>query len=542
MTSKAEYQRGIMDAFHEPGVEGVVVMSSAQVGKTEILNNVLGYFIDLDPAPILVVQPDLTMAHEWSKDRFGPMIRDTPVLRDKVAKEKSRDANNTILHKNFIGGNLTIVTANSPSGLAGRPKRILLVDEIDRYKPSSGQEGDPFNLALKRLTAFWNKRWGVFSTPSIKGASRIESLYDSSDKRRYFVPCPLCGKSQYLKWGQLNYKDFTEPLYVCEHCQKGFPHKQKRPMILNGNWIATAEFKGVAGFHLNELYSPWVTWSQMVDAWHEAIKGGRETLKTFINTSLGETFEEEGESIDDVALMRRREPYTSPPEGAAILTAGVDVQDDRLEVEVVGWGYGHESWSVDYQIFYGDPGKDELWRRLSELLATDYEGQTIASAAIDSGGHYTDAVYKYAALRWGTGVYAIRGHSDGWGKPLVGRPSNNNKWRCRVFTCSVDEGKRQLYNWLRLTEPGPGYCHFSMDRDEEFFAQLTAETMRRKLVKGFPRYYWEKTRPRNEAIDCRTYARMALQLHAPDLDRYIQERETGPKKSQWFNKEKRRRR
>src|SRR3990172_8165713 len=289
VTARAEYQRGILDAFSDPLVEEVVVMSSSQVGKTEILNNVVGYYIDQDPCPILIVQPRVEDAETWSKDRLAPMLRDTPCLRGLVKDPKTKDSGNTIRMKEFPGGRIAIGGANSPAGLAARPVRVVLLDEVDRFPASAGTEGDPVRLAIKRSQTFWNRKIGKFSTPTVKGASRVEAEWEESDQRRYHVPCPVCPGLQILRWGQVKWgKDEKgKPSgvhYECEHCQAKIEERDKLRMVRNGRWIAgKPEIKRKAGVHLNELYSPWSSWQAMVERFYED-KKRPETLKTFVNT------------------------------------------------------------------------------------------------------------------------------------------------------------------------------------------------------------------------------------------------------------------
>ena len=295
-TNRAEYQRGIMDAFSDPHVEDVVCMTSAQIGKTEILNNIVGFFIDQDPSPMLVLQPTVDMAQAYSKDRLAPMVRDNPCLRDKVKDPKAKDSGNTILHKTFSGGHITIVGANSPSSLASRPIRIVLCDEVDRYPESAGGEGDPINLAKKRNTTFWNKKNALFSTPTIKGLSRIESAYEQSDKRKYYVKCPHCNFEQTLMWGQVKWED-SDPstaYYECADCRAQLNDTDKINMVKTGRWIAENPFNGIAGFHINELYSPWRKFADTVKDFLNS-KKDTEKLKTWVNTALGETWEEQGD-------------------------------------------------------------------------------------------------------------------------------------------------------------------------------------------------------------------------------------------------------
>lgn len=294
-TSRAEYQRGIMDAIGDPAIEQVVVMSSAQVGKTEILSNTIGYYVDFDPSPIMLVQPDEAMAETFSKDRLASMFRDSPSLRNKVASPRTRDSGNTILHKRFPGGHITMVGANAPSGLASRPIRVVLLDEVDRYPMSAGTEGDPVNLAIARTKNFWNRRIVMVSTPTVKGFSRIEKAFEQSDQRHFFVPCPHCGHEHILRWANVKWKDDPAlALLVCPSCEKNFTTAQKNNAVKKGHWKATAPFNRIAGFHLNELYSPWRTLAEIVDDFLRA-KDDPCTLQVWMNTSLGEAWEDQGQ-------------------------------------------------------------------------------------------------------------------------------------------------------------------------------------------------------------------------------------------------------
>lgn len=534
-TDRAPYQRGILDSINDPSIKNVVVMSSAQVGKTEFLLNMIGYHVDYDPAPILLLQPTVDMAQAFSKDRLAPMVRDTPALTHKVQDSKSRTSGNTILHKSFVGGHITMAGANSPASLASRPIRILLADEVDRYPVSAGSEGDPFNLAKKRTTTFWNSKVVAVSTPTVKGVSRIEALYEDSTQEQYCLACPSCGELQPLRWRNIV---FEEVAHACEEC--GSLHSQDEWTKKPGKWIAQQEHSTTRGFHLNELVSPWRRWEQIIADFQQA-KKSPETLKTFVNTSLGETWEEEGETIDGDGLLARREEYAAQvPEGALVLTAGIDVQDDRLEVEVVGWGEGQESWNVDLRVIRGDPGQRQVWDDLDDILSSTYEHESgnqlhIASSCIDSGGHYTQQVYDYCKTRQHRRVFAIKG-VGGAGRPIVSAPSKKqsgrNKRKVDLFTVGVDDAKGLVYSRLRICEQGPGYCHFPLERDEEYFAQLTAEKVVTKFVRGFPRKEWTKTRARNEALDMRVYALAALTILNPvwqSLKQKLQPIEDAPK-------------
>lgn len=380
-TSKAPYQREIMDAVCDNRVQKVVIMSAAQIGKTDaLILNPIGYYMHYDPSPIMVMQPTIQMAETFSKDRLAPMLRDTPVLRDKV-NDKSRNSGNTILQKIFPGGHVTMVGANSPSSLASRPIRILLADEIDRYPATAGNEGDPLLLAGKRLATFWNKKEVCVSTPTIKETSRIAVEFEHSTQEEWNVPCPVCGKYTPLLWANIIFeKDKLEDIgCACPACGVVSSETEWKEQFGKGKFVAKYPDRKVRGFHLNALASLFVEWREIVEKFltanEEKKKGNIELLKVWTNTEMGETWEEEGEQIETDDLYKRREKYNCEvPEEVLVLTAGVDVQDDRFETEVVGWGVDKESWGIRYQVIYGDlklkPVWDELDRFLSQTFTT----------------------------------------------------------------------------------------------------------------------------------------------------------------------------
>ena len=516
MTERAEYQRGIMDALSDERIDTVVVMSSAQVGKTEIILNMIGYHASYDPCPILCVQPTLDQAATFSKDRIAPMFRDTPILKDKVKDPRSRDAKNTTYHKAFEGGHLTLVGSNASSGLASRPIRLVLFDEVDRYTQTA--EGDPIELAKKRAATFWNRKFVMVSTPTVKGHSRIEAEFEKSDKREYHVPCADCGHSQVMKWSNVHWEqDQPETAhYICEECGSAWDDAARFRAIRRGQWLATEPLVGVAGFRLSGLCSPWSNLEEMVREFLNA-KKLPETLRVFVNVTLGETWEEEGDGLADFEIATHREEYGEKlPEEVVCLTAGADTQDDRLEVEVLGHAKDSETFSVAYHVLYGDPAGGDVWAQLDELLEQTYETHDgrelkVISTAIDSGGHHTQAVYKYCKPRLGKRVFAIKG-VGGEAKPMVGRPSTNNHIKCKLFPVGVDTIKEMVYAHLKIKEQGAGYCHFPSSYPDEYFKQLTAEKIIKKYHKGFYKREWIKTRPRNEALDCRVYAWAALSI------------------------------
>lgn len=420
-TDKAPYQREIMDAIGDAHIRRVVIMCAAQLGKTELLLNILGYFMAYAPAPILVMQPTLDMGQTFSKDRLAPMIRDTPVLRGLV-DVKSRYAGNTILKKNFPGGHITIVGANSATGLASRPIKVLLADEVDRYPGSAGTEGDPLSLAQKRQTTFWDKKTVMVSTPVIKGHSRIETEYNQSTREEWNVPCPECGHYQPFVWANLIFDPDDlqkEIVYKCERCGCVANEYRWKQQSQQGRFVAENPGAETRGFHLNTLASTFCGWKEIVQkfivAKEQLDQGNPEGMKVWVNTELGETWEERGEQVEDTELFNRREIYDAVvPEEVLVLTAGVDVQDDRFEVEIVGWGVGKESWGIRYQKIYGDMLKEQVWEDLDAFLQTvwckkDGTALRIISCCIDSGGHHTDQVYRFTKERYERGVWAIKG-------------------------------------------------------------------------------------------------------------------------------------
>jgi phage terminase large subunit GpA-like protein len=520
-----------MDAVNDPSVKSIVVMKSAQTGWTEILNNIAGYFVDMDPCPVLVVQPTETMAEAWSKDRLAPMIRDTPALRKKISDEKSRSSGNTILHKTFPGGHLTMIGANAPSGLASRPIRAVLADEIDRYPVSAGQEGDPLNLAKKRTAAFWNRITLEGGTPTVKGISRIERSFEQSDQRRFFVPCPHCDEYQVLKWTNVKWPDGKpeEAYYVCDLCGSVLTDADKIAMVEKGEWRPTAQgIPGVAGFHIWEAYSPFSSFGDIATNFIKA-KDDPTTLKTWVNTSLGETWEEEGERVDDSSLSARREEYSANgslvPYGVLVLTAGVDIQEDRIELEIKGWGVGEESWGIDYRVLWGDTSQPQVWQSLDDILFSSWKHMSglvfhLSAVFIDSG-YRTQEVYAYVKPRQARRVFATKGIA-GAGRPIISSPARKRTGKEQrpvdLFTIGVDEAKGILFSRLRKTEKGPGYYHFPAHYDEEYFLQLTAEKVVTRFQRGFPIREWVKTRPRNEALDINVLAYAALKLLNPVWD------------------------
>ena len=531
------YQRGIMDAMTDPTIEQVVFMKSARVGYTKCLNNLIGYHIHQDPCPIMLVQPTESDAEGYSKEEIAPMLRDTPVLANLVADAKSRDSGNTVLDKRFAGGGLSLVGANSPRGFRRVSRRVVLFDEVDGYPLSAGAEGDPIKLGIKRSEYYWNRKIVAGSTPTIKDVSRIEALFLESDQRRYFVPCPHCDELQYLVWGTNLPHGIKWPsgrpreaVYICEHCGAAIQHSQKYDMIEVGQWQPTAEAKrpGLAGFHLWAAYSysPNATWGQLADEWVSA-QGNPDLLKTFVNTALGETWEEDYTAkLDATGLGKRAEPYEilTAPEGVLVVTAGVDVQDNRIEVQVVGWGHGEEAWVLNYAVVYGDPDRFEVWQQVLDVINTPVRHKcgadlTVYAALVDSGdGNKTNEVYAFARQHRARHILAGKGMSGS--RPPIGAPTKQDinirgqkiKRGASLYPVGVDAVKSTIYGRLKRSETtGAGVIHFPLALPADYYAQLTAEKQAVKMVNGHPRRYWvKKNGDRNEALDTMVYAYAAL--------------------------------
>jgi phage terminase large subunit GpA-like protein len=558
--ARTPYAREVMDCLsrHSP-VEEVVLQWGAQTSKTTIGTSWLGYLIDVNPGPCMVVQPTIDMAKRYSRQRLTPAIEESEALRRKVRENRSRDDANTTLLKEFAGGFLAIAGANSAAGLRSMPVRDLFLDEIDAYPLDADGEGDPIKLAEARQTTFARRKRLKTSTPTTRDFSRIEAAYLASDRCRYEVPCPHCGEHQALEWGASlpygikwsSHPDGTpEPSsarYVCRHCAAEISEHHKPAMLAAGRWVAQAPGAAggrVRGFHLSSLYSPlgWVSWAELVAEWHAAMVASRSgdmtLLRVFVNTRLAETFEEQGDKADEHQLRRRAEDLALGVVtwGLCVATMGVDVQADRLEAYTWAWGRGLERQLVDRLVIYGDPALPEAdaespWARLTEARRrpiAHVSGRTVPllAAMIDSGGHHTQAVYAYARAHARENVHAVKGSSQ-TGKAVLGKPTEQDvTWRgerakrgVKLWPVGTDTAKSEIYGRLRITTPGPGYVHLSRSLPPEVFEQLTAERLVSRYVKGRPRLEWVKPAGRrNEALDCAVYALAGA--HWAGLDRW----------------------
>jgi phage terminase large subunit GpA-like protein len=521
--ARAPYQKEMMDAVSDPSIKEVVFCTASQIGKSLISKAVLGYHIHQDPGPILVIQPTTEMAEAFSKDRLAPMIRDTPALRGLIADPKSRNSGNSLLHKGFRGGHITMIGSNAPSGLASRPIRIVFADEVDRFPASAGTEGDPLFLARQRTVTFHNRKFIMASTPTIEGSSRIWKAFEKSDQRYLYLPCPHCGEFHTLKFGNIHWddRDPTTARMVCTACGAYYTDADKMRMLVEGEWRAHQPFAGTAGFHISALYSPWQKFSDVVQEFLDK-KDHPETMKTFVNLQLGECWEDRsGETVDHAALMARRESWdiNAIPDDVVLITAGIDTQDDRLECTLLGWTGMEQARVLDHLQLWGNPGDATVWTELDAILQAQYQTDMgrllrVRAACIDSGGSHTQRVYEFCRSRANRKVF-----------PIKGRPGSHPLWPNKVsrsklsngvqlYLIGVDTGKDMMRSAFGVSNPDrPRYVSFAADLPDAYFVQLVSEKRHTGTNKaGFPVVTWRKPQGvRNEALDCFNYAQAALE-------------------------------
>jgi len=535
-TSRAKYLKEIMNSFSMSGVHRVVIMSSAQVGKSSVLENVIGRFVTVDPSLIMVVQPTLEMANDFSKSRLSKMISDTkiltPLFYGKGETAKTRNAEQTLLSKFYRGGRIVLVGANSPAGLASRPIRILLCDEVDRFPESAKDEGDVISLAEKRQSTFWNKVTGLFSTPTTAGASRIEVEYKAGTQEEWQHKCPNCGEFHRLDFRQMltEHNEIRDDAgnktvivksvrWQCPDCGMDFDEMQ----IKNSpaKYVAQnpdALQNGIRSFWLNAFSSPWLSWKDIMREWFEA-KGNPAREKVVYNTRFGLSYELRGEYDDENEFLNRREEYPAElPQGVLLLTGAVDVQQNRLEYEIAGWGMGEARWGILRGIIPLSPANPESWLALDEVLDREYHfanGQAlkVARTFVDSG-FFTRRVYDYCSTRMHKGRFPIKGIGAA-GLPLIkgyGKPKNS----AVVLTLlGVNDGKQEIFSRLGIKEPGDLYMHFpkedkffvSRGYDSVYFKQLISEKRVIKKHGGVPYVAWETIgkHARNESLDLSVY-------------------------------------
>ena len=546
-TKKTPYLKEVMDSWTNPKIRHIVMVAASQVGKSECMNNIIGYIIDQDPGSILMIEPTNGDAREYSKLRIAPMIRDSKTLRKKVAKTLRGDTGNTILQKSYPGGILTMCGSTEAHALASKPIRYVLGDERDRWAVEAGKEGDPWLLAMARQQTFYNAKSYECSTPTIKGFSPIEKAFKNGTQERWCSKCPHCGEYHNIRWQDIRYEYdqsevdheityvVTKVYYVCPECGGiSEEHDMKRA---HAKWIAEnpeALRNGVRSFWLNAFCSPWVSWEKIVTKYLEA-RGDTKKLKVVYNTLFGELWEDRGGLANEDDYMARREEYAAElPDGVLVLTMGVDVQDDRLEYEVVGWGLRKENWGIRRGIILGRPDTPEVWAQLDEIVTKVYrfgngKGLRISMTFVDDGGHFTQEVRAQCARRLNMRVFDCKGFG-GDGRPYTSPPKKvkivlrgKAIGECWQYQLGVDAGKQLIMDGLKVQTPGPRFCHFPLNPEcgyeHRYFVGLLSEHLVYKEHNKNP-WVWEKIpgHERNEALDCRNYAMAALTALAPDMD------------------------
>ena len=552
-TSRTPYLKDIMDAFNDPVLRHIAVVASSQVGKSECINNMIGYIIDQDPGSILFIQPTTIDAKDYSKLRIAPMIRDTKCLKNKVADPKSRESANTILQKSYPGGILTMCGSTEAHALCSKPIRYIFGDERDRWATSAGNEGDPWELATARQITFYNAKSVEVSTPTVKGASAIERAYGDGTMERWKTRCPHCEEYSEITFENIRFEyettevgndkvyDITEIHYVCPCC--GGVSSEREIKAQPSKWVAenpeAYKQHQTRSFWLSSWVSPWASWKSTILQYLKAI-GNSKKMQVVYNTRFGLLWEDRGDLEDEESVMARREDYGtnedgSPvelPEGVLYLTCGVDTQDDRLEYEVVGYGHFDESWGIKKGIIMGRPDTDEVWQRLDDIIDHVYRfksgiGLRVSTTFVDEGGHFTQDVRMRCRERLSKKVFAIKGRG-GQDIPFTSPPKKQKivvngraLGMCWVYEIGVDAGKQLIMDNLRVQSPGSKYCHFPRrdDYGPTYFKGLLSERLVYKNGHKHP-WQWEKIpgHERNEPLDCRDYANAAKKAASPDMD------------------------
>lgn len=545
-TSRTPYMFDILDSFTDPLIEHIVVVAASQVGKSETINNMVGYCIDQDPGPILLIQPTIDDVKRYSEMRIAPMIRETRCLKRKVADPKSRDAANTKRQKSFPGGVLVMTGSNVAHDLSSMPIRYVFGDERDRWATSAGSEGDPWELAVARTRTFYNKKMVEVSTPTVKGASAIENSYNLGTMERWKTQCPHCGEYVELTFDNIRFEydaaengdkkifHISEIFYVCPEC--GGISDEHTMKSQPAKWVATVpearKHHKTRSFWLTAWVSPWATWESII---LQFLQAGTDSAKLQVvyNTQFGELWEERGDIASEDDVMARREVYEAEvPDGVLLLTCGVDTQDDRLEYEVVGHRRFGETWGIKKGVILGRPDTEEVWERLDEVLSHKYKFKSgvslqISLTFIDEGGHFTQEVRQHCLARQYDHVFAIKG-ANRPDIPYTAPPKKqkivvNGKviGQVWVYEIGVNAGKQKIVDNLRVQSPGANYCHFPLrdDYGKQFFKQLMSEHLAYVPKLKHP-WQWQKIpgHERNEAFDIRNYNLAACEILSPDWD------------------------
>ncbi|WP_299297458.1 phage terminase large subunit family protein [uncultured Tateyamaria sp.] len=532
----APYQREPLDMTVNPECQRITLKWGAQVGKTQLALCAQAYKIVHDPMNQIMMQASEGDLQKWLNTKFNPLVDASPALQERIAKPRGRKGVNNTKMKSYPGGDLIFAWSGSPKTMRGISAPFVVCDETDGYDRTA--EGHPVSLLWQRARSYLKFMADQvclleISTPTFKGSSHIDAAYEDGDQRKYHVCCPHCDEAQTLEWSNVKWHKASDGTHLPEtayyECRANgcvWDDDNRVEAIKNAEaqgqgWKASKPFRGHASYHLSELYSCFVGLKDVVQSFLD--KKAKGDLQAFVNVSLAEAWEEDAETLEVDQLIARAAPMPEKiPMGVALQTCGVDMQEDRLEVERVGWGLGEESWSLDHQVFWGDPLKPEVWDQLFEYLDQTWEHESgarlkIAATCVDTGGSggLTQAAYEQLRGKQRRNIFAIKG-GKGWDKPIASAPSKSRSGRkgrpVTLFTLGVNDAKLVVQRRFNQEKPGPGYCNLPIDRDPEWFNQLTAERLVTRFVRGFPIREWKKTRDRNEALDCRVYAYAALKI------------------------------
>lgn len=547
----------VLSPYHPADL--VVLMCSAQMMKTLIMLVFLGYIIDIDPGPVLIVQPTGDDAESFSKERITPMLEDVPALAARMVEGGKKKGGDTLLNKRFRGGFVALTGAISPRGLRRRSVRYLLMDEVDGFELSAGKEGDPVSLARMRTITYWNRKIILSSTPTNKGESRIVKAFADTDQRRYYVPCPFCDFEQTLVWANIRWGKIAaeydeardvwrvsaldgapdternheiapaEAHYMCanEDCRALIAEHHKMDMLTRGKWVAGNPGNKNPGFHINRLYAPDFSWGRVVVEEYLPKGNDPELIRTFVNTILAEAYVQAEETPDVDKVMALSEPYERGvvPRQALVLTAGIDLQRNWLAISIWGWGRNREPWLVDHIVLEGNTAEPEIFDRLTEIVNANYRHESgaeikIRRVAIDTGDEYYNSEALYGWIRrMGPGlVMAIKGFAHGEspvGMPRVSESTRSGKvykWGVKVWPLNVSMLKARLYAALMLPRPRdgeackPGTVHYPLMPREWYEQLLSEEYVLEKKSDGHRVGSWVKRRERNEVLDTTNYA------------------------------------
>jgi len=550
--SRTPYARKIMDCLSpQSKYKKVIFMKSSQVGGTQIGLNWIGSIIDNAPGGILLVSPTDSNAKRNSKIRIEPMIKSTRALRRKIRSAKIREGGNTVLQKDFPGGFLVMIGSNSTSDAKSLPCRYICFDEIDEYVENLDGQGSILDLGELRTMTFRNAKIFLNSTPTIEGRSNIEREFKDTDQNYYFVPCPCCKHKQKLEFEQLRWNEgnYQEVYYECIECGHHMVESDKTWMLDDERAEDPAEWRVTCahnvssekiGFHINALYSPWFKWWQICEKYDKA-QNNEPRMIAFNNGILGKCHKHTGEQPDyNILFAKRVNTYSpnKPPEDVCFITVGADVQKDRIEAEIVGWGKGKRSWSIDYRILVGETNQLDVFNKLAELVHetwTRADGLVlpVKMLFIDSG-HNQSYVYDFCRRFDLSRVVPVKGGPPNQGV-IIAQPrlvdymqDGKKVGDVRSWNVAVSMLKSEFYGWLKLnpdqTDPAkpiypPGYCFFPMDgrySDINHFKGICSEQLEAKTERGIVKYTWVKKYPFNEPLDCRNYARAAASLLGVD--------------------------